>query len=367
MWLQTFNDEFPGFFDLVQLRRNGEVVYSLIAEIETPLENCELYDFLPRIGEYHAKRGTRIDQIIRSFHIWRRSFVACSKEWIQTDQFQVSLLEVYETFPSVHERIDEMQKRVSALYWAYFETQLNHKDQTIHQLHGDRLNLLGKMAASMAHEIRNPLFAIEGFLKLIRKKLPEDALYQVEGYIDVMESEFKGLYSQITGILSFSKNNILEEPLLPCSLQELITTVVNLTWPRLNADNIELLQDIDQEYTVTVQRIAIQQVLTNLINNSIEAFSDVTSPDKRISISIQSEGQNYCVSVKDNGPGIPDHIRDSIFEPFVTGKQHGTGLGLSICRQIMEKNHGELSFRSKAGETEFVLEFNKVSSISNVS
>lgn len=358
-WLSQLESEFPNNFDHVRLRNNGVVVYKLITDIQTPLEQCPLYENLPKISEYHANRGTHIEQMIRSFHIWRKSISSCLRLWTTNHSEFITATHIWDTVPRIHERIDEMQKVVCRMYWEFAQNLIQQKDHTISQLHNDRLNMLGKMAASMAHELRNPLFAIEGFLKLIRLKLPLEALQKVEKYITVMENEFNGLYHQISGILSFSKNNAFEESHIPCSTQEITQNAINLVGPRLINDSIEIKLCESKDFNIIVQKIAIQQVLINLINNSIEAFEHFTSQKKVITISAWEDVNLYYIAVMDNGPGVPEEIKETIFEPFVTGKDRGTGLGLSICAQIMKKNNGVLSLSSQEGNTVFTLSFPK--------
>jgi two-component system, sporulation sensor kinase D len=237
---------------------------------------------------------------------------------------------------------------------------LEQKDQTINQMHTDRLTMLGQMAASMAHEIRNPLTAIEGFIQLIRYETNSNSFNQqkVNGFLDVIQSEFKGLYGQITGFLSFSKNDGIEEPYTTCTSKEIIDAVLGLVNPRLINENIEIKLALQCINPMVIQKIAIQQVLSNLINNSIDVLSSVQYL-KVIEIQTYEDDTNCYIVLIDNGVGIPLEIQDTIFTPFVSSKSNGTGLGLPICKQIMEKNKGGINFTSKNGETKFTLSFER--------
>jgi signal transduction histidine kinase len=217
------------------------------------------------------------------------------------------------------------------------------------------------MAASMAHEIRNPLTAIEGFIQLIRTEMnsPNSLnLSKVNGFIDIIQNEFSGLYGQITSFLSFSKNDGLVEPYVLCTGKRLIESVLELVNPRLINENIQVKLGLPCGKPLAVQKTAIQQVLSNLLNNSIDALSTVSYP-KMIAIRTYDDDANYYIEVIDNGPGIPAEIQDTVFTPFVTGKVNGTGLGLAICKQIMKKNKGDIRFISKQGETKFTLSLAK--------
>jgi C4-dicarboxylate-specific signal transduction histidine kinase len=91
-----------------------------------------------------------------------------------------------------------------------------------------------------------------------------------------------------------------------------------------------------------VQSVAVQQVLVNVLRNSIEALSTMPSKDRRIDIGAAPFDRLVEVVVSDNGPGLPEDQRASIFEPFVTTKSQGLGLGLSICRTIVEEHGGSI-------------------------
>lgn len=336
-------------------------MFGLICDIYKPLSNCKRYSMLPDLCKYHAERGTPVECLLRSCLIWRRSFGVALEQWVLGScERNVSKEEMWSALMIFHERIDELQSIMGRLYWNSVEEQLRRKDKAINQLYSDRMDMLGKMAASMAHEIRNPLFAIEGFLKLIRSSLPPGELNKIERYIDVMESEFKGLYGQITGILSFSRNNALEEPFQPCRAEELLTGVGRLVSDRLKDEEVQLIIEGSLGFKVVVQRVALQQLIANLVYNSIEAFPAGTcGTDKVIRLSCGEDDRHYYISVADNGPGIPVGLRASMFEPFVSGKPNGTGLGLSICKQIAEKNRGRLTYSASEGQTVFTVAFAK--------
>lgn len=90
----------------------------------------------------------------------------------------------------------------------------------------------------------------------------------------------------------------------------------------------------------------------------MDALCDVKG-SKTIQLICHEDEHHVFISVKDNGPGIPDTLKPNVFTPFVTSKQNGTGLGLAICKQIMEKNNGDITFTSSPGETIFTLSLAK--------
>lgn len=232
--------------------------------------------------------------------------------------------------------------------------------ENLDKLHDDRLNLIGKMASCMAHEIRNPLTSIAGFLKLIRYDVlnGRQVQTQLERYLDVIDDEFKTINMQINGFLSFSRNNAFEEEKINISANELILSTLNLLNPRLSNENINLQLKGGENTYFTIQKISIQQVISNIISNAIDALISVKT-DRKITIECVENDEYVCIHIKNNGPEIPEALKNSLFLPFITNKESGTGLGLAICREIMIKNNGKIEFHSNDKETNFMLAFNK--------
>lgn len=236
--------------------------------------------------------------------------------------------------------------------------EITDQNKRLDELHEDKINLIGKMAASMAHEIRNPLTSIKGFIRLIREQLRKQAPDHAEKYLDIIDAEFENIQMQITGFLSFSKKRVIEQPFADIMLERLMESVLVLVKPRMINENIDLIMDIQNELTLYVQKAPIQQVLSNLINNGIDALTERRG-NRTIKIHSKEDRNHIFVMITNNGPEIPREIRDTLFEPFVTSKSDGTGLGLAICKQIMKDNNGDIEFVSEKDETTFMLRFNK--------
>ncbi len=355
-WLKQIEFNDPKMHDINNLQ-NGESYFILATDIHIPLDEHPHFEIIPRMCAYHAERDTPLTHLLKSPHIWRQVIGDYLFDTMRS--LDLGTAEVADYFRKLSLRIDKLQEYICDYYWEQAKHKIKVQEETIHQLHQDRLSLLGKMAASLAHEIRNPLFAIEGFLKLIQGQLGNANTAKVSNYFNVIENELKNVYGLITGFLSFSKNSGVEEAKQPCVLSEVMDDVLELASPRLIHENISVRWcgcDVEQ---VKVQKIAVKQVLSNLINNSIDALIESTQKDKYIAIQCKDQGDRIVAHIKDNGPGIPEDLKDMLFKPFVTGKEHGTGLGLPICKQIMEKNHGEITFSSVPGETTFTLTFFK--------
>ncbi|MBO8164547.1 MAG: HAMP domain-containing histidine kinase [Brevibacillus sp.] len=355
-WLRLLESEAPQL-NLREIRESAEPYYDMLRDVDIPVEQHPYYELITRVCRCCHENNAPFHCILHMVHLWRLSVIDSLYPYIY--QLECPPEQILPAVFSLHTRIDTIQKEIGTAYLEYATDQLlKQRDETIGQLHNDRLSLLGRMAASMAHELKNPLFAIEGFLQLIEAELSNDELRKVKRYLDVVQREFKGLYGQITGFLSFSRNQQIEELFVACRLSELIDAVIELVRPRLNSEGVEVELQLEQDPSLRLQKVALQQVLSNLLNNSIEALSGGMYP-KLIRIRSYEDERNYYLSVTDYGSGVPEHLKEAIFTPFVTSKSNGTGLGLAICKQIMEKNGGGISFTSRAGETVFTLHFSK--------
>ncbi|WP_284640580.1 ATP-binding protein [Paenibacillus silviterrae] len=349
-WLDAVDAEFPGVYDRKQLEKNGGLYFELLADAHIPLKEHPDVSFLRSLCEYHSGIGTPLVHMLHSSHIWRK----CAMDEILRHD-AVSIERSGRILMELNNRIDEIQRHICDIYWDFAQQGLADRDQQIQELHHDRLNLVGKMAASLAHELRNPLTSIGGFLKLIRAKLPSETDKQVNKYLDVIEHEFASFQMLITGFLSFSQKRASEEPFITVSAAELLRPVLTLIEPRLINENIELKVLEQDRILLNVQKMALQQVISNILNNSIDALLESVKPTRGIVIRFWEDEITSYIGISNNGPRIPDHIRDRLFAPFVTGKETGTGLGLTICQKIMAQNNGEISYASTEEETTFVL------------
>lgn len=338
-------------YDPEALFENGSRYFDILMDLEVPILNHPSLCSIEAIIDFHISQKTSIVQLLESSHIWRNCILAQMPNYTEDVDKNISLL---------HTRIDEMQKVFLDMYWQRNQEKIDEQRQKIDQLHNDRLNNLGKMAASMAHELKNPLFAIEGFIKLIRSELSEEELKKVGRYIEIIELEFENFHRQISSFLSFSKNKGIDEPYILASIQELIESVLFLHRPRLLDENINVRTELANcESKIIIQKLPMQQVLSNLIANSADALGSIKGTKEILIKSWEDEAYHY-IGVIDNGEGIPDELKPKIFEPFATGKANGTGLGLSICKQIVGDNKGEISFSSVPGRTIFTIRLQKV-------
>ncbi|MFE5322581.1 ATP-binding protein [Paenibacillus sp. NPDC056579] len=216
----------------------------------------------------------------------------------------------------------------------------------------DRLAMIGQIAAGTAHEIRNPLTSIKGFLQVLRKTLSEQGLERECGYTDVMLTEMNRINELVNEFLLLSKPKNVSYTSVHLS------QVVRDILPIIN--NEAILHGVivqcelsDQLPMVIADREMLKQVFLNICKNGIEAMGD----GGRLTITerVDPEERKVNIEIHDTGPGIPLFVIDKIFDPFFTTKEEGTGLGLSICQRIIHDIGGHIRVSSKGFGTTFTL------------
>jgi signal transduction histidine kinase len=215
--------------------------------------------------------------------------------------------------------------------------------------------LLGEVTAIFAHEVRNPINNISVGLQVLANNLANDS-----GQVDLVNralNDCSRLTALMNSVLQFSKAT--EYKMEATDIKALIQRLLERWRPRFSNANIQsFIQSTLKSPKVTGDARALEQVFTNLISNSVNAMRDKGGL-LAIKIDPQTEPEDppqMLITVTDNGPGIPEDIREHIFEPFVTSNsQQGTGLGLAITRGIVNAHHGSIHVDSFPGGTIFTI------------
>jgi PAS domain S-box-containing protein len=225
--------------------------------------------------------------------------------------------------------------------------------------------LLGEVTASFAHEVRNPINNISTGLQLLEYNLTALNLPNGDANLENvkrLEQDCNRLTELIKSGLSFIKP--MEYKMEPLDLGKLLKNLLDRWQHRLQQKNIICQFQVENELPqVEGDPRAMEHVFTNLISNAVQAMeNEETTGSSTLAIKIQSlhnasERPKVEVSVSDNGPGIPDEIRERIFEPFFTTKQGGTGIGLAIVKRIVTAHKGSISVTSVPGVTVFRVHF----------
>jgi two-component system sensor kinase FixL len=227
------------------------------------------------------------------------------------------------------------------------ERRLRQRQDEIAQF--GRASALGEMASSLVHEISQPLSALTTYIDACHRllKKPSVNLPRALSNIAKAHAQAERAGRVLEGLRDFLYRG--ETHLEPLSLTALFDSVRKLSEPEAIRLGVEVwLRDRTGSAEILVDRIQIEQVLLNLLRNSLEALSEAGSPNPRVDISAALEGSLVEISVDDNGPGVPADIVDRLFEPFVTTKSRGMGLGLTISRSIVEAHGGRLACTRRA-------------------
>lgn len=230
-------------------------------------------------------------------------------------------------------------------------TEYKNIEQTAYQ--NDKLAMLGKISASIAHEIRNPLTSIRGFIQLLHPDLIE---LGKEEYVQIMLDEIDRANDIIHEFLNSSKPSAPNKREI--SVQSLLREAVMLFESEALLKGCEIAKKTaDPDLRVWIDVKQMKQVILNIIRNALDAVSGLEDQRKGlILIEAEQKGSKVHIYIRDNGKGMDHKTLSKLFDPFFTTKQEGTGLGLSVSYRIMRNHGGTISVESEVGKgTQFRL------------
>jgi signal transduction histidine kinase len=203
------------------------------------------------------------------------------------------------------------------------------------QVRSGQIAAVGRLAASIAHDLRNPLAAIMGGSEMIADfDLPPDQMKQTAGHIHKAAERMEQLLAEV-GKVARQEPGRREL----CPVSELVRAAVESQQEKSRQKNVAIRQSLEEELTVRCEKSRVERVIINLIANALEVLPD----GGEISIAASRSGDALRIDVSDDGPGVPAEIRARLFQPFVTaGKKNGLGLGLALARQTMLEHGGDL-------------------------
>jgi two-component system NtrC family sensor kinase len=218
-------------------------------------------------------------------------------------------------------------------------------------LQAEKLAALGKLAASVAHEINNPLSGVLTYIKLMQKKLnkrDDEICFRFNQYLSTMEKEIERCSAIVKNLLDFARKR---EPSLKegVNINDVIEETIKLISNRLNLQNICLEKDLGELPPIVADPAQLRQAFLNLLINAAEAIHDSTG---KITIRTRylPDEKMVMVEISDTGVGIKEEDLGKIFDPFFTTKEKGTGLGLSVVYGIINAHKGHISVKSKVGK-----------------
>ncbi len=221
---------------------------------------------------------------------------------------------------------------------------------------------LGEMAGGIAHEINNPLAIIHGNAGAIKElaETPDPDLGLVRLLSERIENTTMRISKIIRGLRSFARDGEAD-PFDESNVTQIVNEVVDLCRERLAHQSVVLtVEPFPDSLVIECREIQIVQIIMNLVNNARDAIEEL--PDKWVRLCVQDAGDFVEICVSDSGSGVPEKIREKIFQPFFTTKElgKGTGLGLSISKGIVESHRGALFYDSFSPNTRFIVRLPKL-------
>jgi two-component system, NtrC family, sensor histidine kinase HydH len=207
----------------------------------------------------------------------------------------------------------------------------------------ERMAALGRLAAGLAHEIRNPLSAISGSVQMLRTTAIDQDDRQL---CDIVLRETKRLNELVGDMLDLSRPKL--PALAPVKIRELLEDVVRLaaTWGRSQSDvSVALVTEAPSDLSVLADAAQLRQVIWNLVRNAVQA----SATGGEVRICLESGETSVTVTVEDDGTGIDSNARPHIFDAYYTSRSHGTGIGLAVVKRVADDHGFALDVESSEG------------------
>jgi signal transduction histidine kinase len=205
----------------------------------------------------------------------------------------------------------------------------------------EKFTILGQLASSVAHEIRNPLGVIKNSVYFLNVKLKGHADEKVAKHLRIMEGNVNSADRIISDLLDVGRNRVgaIESVDLNRILER---ALASLSVP----ENIKVITKLEKIPKMLLDPGRIQRVFVNIIENAVGAMPE----GGKLIVELSRFGDSVEISFKDSGVGIPEENMQRLFTPLFTTKTKGLGLGLTICKQIVEGHQGDIEVKSKVGE-----------------
>jgi signal transduction histidine kinase len=252
----------------------------------------------------------------------------------ETDMRLLSVLADYSALALENVRLHEAEREQRRML----------EQSQAHLMLSEKLAATGRLAASLAHEINNPLQAIHNSLQLMLAfQLAPD---EQREYMLIASEEVERLIGLVSRILNFARRP--QGGMKPIDLNQVVEKVLALTSKYLQNQHVVLRRDLFPDLPAVVgDPDELAQVFMNVVLNGVDAMPEGGTLHVR---SRMAADERLAVDISDNGPGIPSKYLDRVFEPFFSSKDDGSGLGLSISHKIVERHGGEVTVQSAEGE-----------------
>ncbi len=208
---------------------------------------------------------------------------------------------------------------------------------------------LNNLAAGIAHEIKNPLTAIDLHTQIIKKGIEKNLISvpeEILNYISIIDEEGKRLNKIVNDFLLSTRKRKLK--LTFEDIQEFMVGILKLVEPELNENHIQTKLNFKEIPKIFIDKNYLKQAILNLIKNSIEAMHHQKEKILTLTLFYDLGRDAVAICIKDTGCGIKEELLQNVFDPYYTSKENGTGLGLTIVYKIIREHSGEIQVESKA-------------------
>ena len=311
-----------------------------------------------RFIEYEAKLN-------RDFFHKYPSIALCQYEWrlfdlsllldvLCTHPIIIAGMMVYDNpyYVPAAEFLNRKHSLADLCHWMDRLVELKQTEEREEQLRQElrrsrRLASIGELAATVAHEINNPLTGIIGFSELLLKKSTDE---EISRHLGRIHSEARRMAKVVENLLTFARRRKLKKEY--SDINDILQKVLELRAYELKTSNIKVVTNLTPRIPkIMVDHHQIEEVFMNLIMNAEQAMTETKGGGK---LSVETQKVKGCIRVSftDDGPGIPDEHLDKLFDFFFTTREEkgGTGLGLSVCHGIVTEHGGKIYAKSKPGK-----------------
>lgn len=219
-------------------------------------------------------------------------------------------------------------------------TEIKKSEQIV--LQSEKLSTAGQLAASIAHEIRNPVTTVKGFLQLLQSDVKN-----TQHYYNIMQSEIDRIELILSEMLTLAKPQAVK--IINQDIRNIVSSAIDLNEPQAILYNVQIKSEIVSEpLYIKCEENQIKQVCVNVIKNAIEAMQNQGGT---LTITVSgTKNDPILLQFQDQGAGIPPHVLKQLGQPFYTTKEKGTGLGYMISKKIIEDHQGNINISSTVGK-----------------
>jgi len=223
-----------------------------------------------------------------------------------------------------------------------------HDLESVHEIETElevsrRMAAIGRLTSGVGHEVKNPINAIVVHLELLRSKMSADS--GASRHLEVIQSEIRRLDRVVQTLVDFSRP--VELQLKDHDLRSIVSSVLMLASAEMETRNINVLSEMpDHPVNVRVDADLLKQALLNVVLNGAQAMAE----GGELIVRLTEDARTAILEVEDHGEGIPNEIRDRIFDLYFTTKRDGSGIGLAMTYRILQLHHGQLDVESKPGK-----------------